>query len=489
MGTVTVEDRDTAIPRTAPTDSGVGFMAEAALKGDHTRAQEIRSMTQFERVYGTEASYSYLHRAARQFFDRGGSKLIVGRVVGPAAVLATANVTATGTTLVVNASSVGIWANGATGGISYDIVNGAVGGGATRQFVIKLNGVEVERSAEFDATRQAVVDWSQNSDYVRIALGGGSGLPATSTATNLAGGTDDNANITQAQRDAALALFLPKYGPGQVNQPGITTQAAHTSTIAHCELTDRAPVLDAPDVTATGKATLKTARDALKALTGAKRGAIFAPWIDIPGNAPGTTKAVPPGCIVMGRIARADTLVGPGQPAAGDYGLVDRAVRLRADFNDADAEELEESSVNLIREVNGDFLILGWRNLLDKTQNPSSWMWSNDRLLMFIRSTFRSIGGKYRGRMIDGRLQAINDFGTELTGFLRRLAVSGQLVPDPDDQRVDTAFRLDVGPTDEINSRTDQEAGRLEAEAAVRMAGFAEDVVIGLARVRLTQAL
>jgi hypothetical protein len=483
----TVIERDSPNPASAPTDGSVWFVAEAAIRGDHTKAIRITSPAQVLSLLDGDCSYSFGPTAVKRFFASGGSTVYYGRVVGPTPVKASALIAgAVGNVLKIEADSVGAWGNGATGGLTYAVTNGAVGGSATRQIQVYRNAVLVETSAEFDAaTLQAAVDWSGLSSYVRLTLQGGSGLATVAAATNLTGGTDDNANITAAQRAAALTVLSANLGPGQVSMPGITALQSRQDLIAHAQATNRRVVIDGQDLGPAGKATLKSDIVSARAAPGAQAGGTFTPWIVVPGTAAGSTRTIPPCSDVAALIAVTDRKFGPNQPAAGDQGIIRNAIGLTQTFSDADADELNEASQNLIRVIDGQIQVYGWRTLLDKASNPNHWMLSNERLMMYIKARGRAIGKHYVFRKLDGR--TLEDCKIEMSGMLLDYYNAGDLVPDPADKRPGTAFRVDVGSN--VNTPTTIQAGLLNVEITVRMASFAETVVIGVTKISLQQSV
>lgn len=490
---VEVLTRDTAPPRSAPTDTSVWFVAGMTEKGSHTAATLITSLDAYTSTYGARVSYGFLYDALETFFREGGSRAYVSRVVGPSPVLATLNLAGTsGTALVVNAKSTGVWANGAAGGLKVQVTQGPVGGAGFRQLLITLNDVLVETSTEFNANADAIT-WSASSSYVNIVLGGGSGLAVVAAAASLASGTDDHANATDATWETALGLFGIGLGPGQVSQPGRTTVQAHTDVLEHADARNRFAVLDAPD--SATKATVAAAADALDGLTTARKGALFAPWVTIAGTAGGTTRTVPPSAVVAGRIAATDVVAGAGQPAAGEFGVSVAALDVTQTYSDADIQELEapdESSVtrgavNLLRVLNEQVLVYGFRTVVVKPSVPNWWQATWPRLEMSIKAQAGVIGDQFIFRQIDGKGHTIAAFGGALDGMLNRYYQQGALFGDPDDDRPQTAYFVDVGSA--TNTEESLADGVLKAVLQVRMSPFAEVVRIEISKVLPNQAI
>jgi hypothetical protein len=225
---ITVTTATTTPPRSSPTDTGTAFIPVLAPRAPAAPVL-LTSMDAWLGAFDGPQSYSLAYTWADAFFRMGGNRLYAAAVFGAAAAKATATVagSTSGTALTLTAVDLGDWANGSTGGLSYDIVNGA-SGGTFRVLVVKRAGVELARTAEA-STIQGLVDAINavtGTALVTATIGGGSGQPATATGVNLAGGSIDRGSVTQAQVDAALAKF--NLGPGNIAAPDWgATVAAH----------------------------------------------------------------------------------------------------------------------------------------------------------------------------------------------------------------------------------------------------------------------
>jgi hypothetical protein len=311
----------------------------------------------FTRIFGARQADSVLHDAAETFFQEGGARLYVSRVVGPNPVAATRdlmNADATpAATLRVAAKSVGAWGNELTVEVS---TTGVTAGSFV--LIIRRNGTEVERSPEL-ADETAAIAWGDTATYVTVTDLAGAGDPAAAAAAALAGGTDDRANAGDAQWAAALDRFGTDLGPGQVSMPGQTTQQRHVDTLAHAAARNRVGLLDLQNIATAS--TLRSAALALRtaAATNARFGGAFAPWAVIPGIAQGTTRTVPYSAVQAGLEARRDGQgLSPNVPAAGYPWPARYAIRLAqwgqdAPLTEADRASLNDAGVNVARLVYG----------------------------------------------------------------------------------------------------------------------------------------
>lgn len=480
MPGIDIIDRDRPASAGAPTDTGAWFVTGFTEKGS-TVPRLVRSLAEFVRVFGARVAYSLLYDSLDAFFREGGTKAYVSRVLGPAAAAATVvlNDGAAAQTLRVSANSAGSWANGAAGGLSVEVVAGS--GGGTFVLVIRLNGVEVERSPDL-VDKPAALAWALGSDYVVLTDLASLNDPAVVVATPLAGGTDDRTNATDTHWKAALDRFERTYGPGQVSAPGRTTSQAQTDLLAHAAARNRIALLDAVDSATAG--TLRSAALALRSSGDAQHGGLFAPWAVIPGVTSGTTRTVPYSAIEAGLMARSDQGQSPNVPAAGENGRARYALDLsQPAWDEATRESLNDAGVNLARVLYGSVRTYGYRTLVDPDTDPNHVMLNNVRLFMAIKARAAAILERYVFSQVDGRGITTGRLAGELTGLLNEYYEEGSVYgATPQD-----AFAVDVGS--DVNTPTTLAAGELHAVIAVRPSPEAETVVLEIVRVGLGEAL
>lgn len=485
---VNVTTASTPAPRSVPTSTGPTFIALMAYKGPDsglvTVNDGIRSMTDYERVLGPRQSYSVAYDWAETYFREGGNLLYPARVVGPAAVAASLNLTGTGTTLVVTAKNKGVWANT---DLKVEVINGPIGGAGTRVIIIRdANNVELERTQEF-ATQ--ALGAAQTLTNVTITVGGGSGLPNVIAATLLSGGNDDRGSITQTQIDAALARLDFDLGPGQVVSPDWQTDAAHISLHLHAQSRNRFAVDDPVDTTV--KATLLSAAAAIRANVNNAYGALVAPWLTIPSQASGGTgRSVPASALYCARAAVTDAEVSPNQAPAGRWGVARYVTGVKATFSRVavsgviDAADLNDAGVNLVILKNGAFKVYGNRTLVDPAATDTDYLQaSNARYRMWTVARALAIGEDDMFARIN--TQSIEAFHSALTGLLLGDYLNGDLFGDLDDDRPETAFN--VVTADPVNTATTINAGQLNAALTVRPVKGAETVNITITATALTE--
>jgi hypothetical protein len=402
------------------------------------------------------------------------------RLVGAAAVKATLVLNdGAGTpvaSLRVDAKSAGQWANNLT----VEVAAGSTGG--TYVLIIRENGAEVERSPDL-TTQQDAVNWALlGSEYVNISILTSTLPPAVHAASPLATGADDRASIAEGDWQAGLARFTLDYGPGQVSMPGRTTDTSHLNLLQHAVDFNRVALLDAPDTSSVSS--LKTSASAARAGGNGRVGAMFWPWLLVPGVTTSTQRTVPPSAMVAGRIASNDQQFNPNVPSAGVNGLSQYALGVSQEpAADSDREDLNEAGVDVIRLMFNSIRIYGWRSLADPTAEPDWTNFGNSRLGMAIQAQASVIAEEYVLQQIDGQGLLISEFGGELSAMLLGFYSQGALYGATSD----LAFAVNVG--DQVNTPSTIADGELHAVLGVRMSPFAELVQIDIVKVALTEAV
>lgn len=492
-----VTSRSTPPPRVVPTDTGVWFAAGLTDRGPSNRPVLVQSLQDFINNYGARQTYSVLYDAVETFFREGGAKAFIGRVVGPSAVIASHNLVdgSAAVSLVAKAKGPGAYGNT----ITVAVQNPGSGGTASSFSLLVSDtgypgGTYSEQSPDF-TTLAAAVAWSQQSALVDITLGASANLPANAAASALTSGTDDRTNVADAHWRTALALFTRDLGPGQVSQVGRTTAQAYTDTLAHAALNNRFALLDAPDTATIATITALAAGVRSGNPTNARFGALFGPWVTINGLVPGTTRIVPPSCVVAGLISANDASGNsPNAPSAGQVnGTLRTAIGLsQPTYDNGSGPDITRDAmyalgVNLLIARYGSYEVFGWRTLVDPNGADQDWLNAgNARLGMWIVAQALRIAEGYILSELDGRGRTFKALEGDLRGVLMDLYASGSLY-DGGSGKPEDAFAVDAGP--QVNTAQTIANRELHAAISVRMAQDAELVVIEVAKVPVTQAL
>jgi hypothetical protein len=441
----------------------------------------VYNMTDYERVYGIRQSYAITaYDSAKLFFDEGGYKLYVGRVVGPGAVIASVmipdNVAAN--TLQAKAKGPGDYGNDLNVVIRATGQDATIPAGYFRVRVQTDAAVILEESPDLLDDASAIY-WSQTmSQYVDL-LDQASLLDPTPGTYPLASGVLDQGSIVDASWQLGIDRLVPDLGPGQVFAPGRTTDVAHVQIKTHCEASiyKRVGLLDGAD-TATA-ATLTTSAAGCRS----RQTGLFAPWLNTAGLTAGSSRLVPPSAGIAGLMARNDGLGhSPNEAAAGQLGQFRSVLRLTQTYTDADRELMNNAGVNIIREMFGKRVVYGYRTTTNPTTDTNWLSLGNARLNMGISSLANAVGERFVFRQIDGERKLIAEFGGTLIGevLLPYFKLGSLFGPTPED-----AFACDVGPN--VNTAITMADNQLNAVLTMKMSPFGEKITIEIVKKLLTE--
>lgn len=466
-----------------PTDTGVALVVGVTQRGPINTPILIRNLTDYGTWFGDRVTYGVLYDWLDVFFREGGQEVYVIRSAGPNPVTGTRSFLDG-----VGAAAISVDEIGGYGSMKAQIIAGTVSGFVIVVFdTISGSDVEVERSYDLTTNADAVA-WAAGvpggaagSKYIRVRSTG-VGPPVVAAAATLAGGTDDHGNITDTQKVASLAYFTADLGPGQVAVPGSTTGTVHTALIKHAASytangLNRFAVLDATDTPTQGTLTALTDAQRAAANTDESFGAMFAPWLVVPGITAQTTRTVAPSALVSAKMAQNDSVSGsPNVPAAGVLSIANYVLGVTQTYTDAQRQALNDKGVNVIRAMYGSVRVYGYRTMVDPLTNPTWIDASNARLRMAITAEANAIGEQYMFAQLDGKGHKVAEFGGALAGMLNRFYLIGSLFGDtPDD-----AFDVNVGST--VNTPITLQANELHAVLSVRMSPMAEMTVIEIVK-------
>lgn len=467
-----------------PTSMGPWFVAGITERGPLTVDPNapVRSMADYAAVFGDRVSYGTLYDSLDTFFRLGGSQAFISRVVGPTPTVSSRTlVDRAGSplnTLRVDAKNPGVWGTR----VSVSVANGV--GSNTFTLTVYYDGVAVEQSSDLSSPADAVTWAATYSHYVVItdlasATVAPNNNPAVLATSALTGGNDDRTNIVDASWQTALDRFTADLGPGQVSQPTRTTSAAHLQTIEHAAAKNRQALLDG--VAGSSATTLASLAGTLRSGTSHDEyGALFAPWLTIPGLTSGTTRTVPPSAVAAGLLAAQDRLGDANVPAAGQQGVASYVLDLaQTAFTDAERQTLNDAGVNVFRNLYGTVRLYGFRTL-----DLGDWRaLNNQRLRIQITNAAKIVGEGFPFTEIDPRGRTLAAFNGALVGMLQPYFLSGALYG----ASAAEAYNVDTGPG--INTPTTLANGELHAVLSLRMSPFAELVQISIVKYPNTQPL
>jgi hypothetical protein len=482
--------RDAKPVHSAPLDTTTAFVAMEATRGPLSPLT-FHSTRDLALPLGARSGLSgTAYDAVDVLLREGITTVNFSRVIGAGAAAASlAAAGPGGTVFTFNADSPGIWANGATGGLTLEIVNGP-GGGSERQLIVRLNGAEVERSPAF-TTRAAALAWGDpitgQSSYGTLAAGAIDALPAVAAAANLAGGLDGAATTSTDVR-TALDRFTKGYGGGMVFAPFRTLSVTHTEVLRHCAAVgSRVAFLDAAKgLSVAAQLALVTAQRAYGAGADglAHLGGIWGQYANGPGVVPGTTREVPWSLVQGGITARAERQEGHANVApVGLKGLPLWATGVDRYYDEADGGEADllfNGGVNVVVSRNGQPRNYTFRSMDDDAL--SDWHeLSHARLATKIVVEADEVGEEVYGVTITGDGKAQGLFGAKLSGVLANMYRLGALYGEVQSD----SFSVDTGPTQ--NTTATISARELHAGVGFRASPHGEFLYVDVAKVPTAQ--
>jgi len=356
----------------------------------------VTSLREYRDRYGGAAGATLLPYAVHGFFENGGQRLFVARVVSASAVCASVGF---GPYFSLRAVAPGAWGNRLFACID-DAVNGAPGfrlrlayyvsessgdprawfdgaaGAPTPSYAEEFDGLvlDVDLPDHFAARlaasslarmrREPAAPVDAVPEYgMRRLQGGADGAPLA--AADFVG----DQSATELQGLAALATE-DCLDVSLLYAPGAPVEVARR-LVAHCDaVRHRIAILDGP-------ASLPAGFEPRQEIAASSRAALYAPWLvvaDLAGG--GGRREVPPGGHVAGIYARTDATRGVHKPPVNQ--AIAGALGLTARIDAAQQEMLSQRGVNPLREFPGRGLrVWGARTL---SADPE-WKYVNVRRL------------------------------------------------------------------------------------------------------------
>lgn len=479
--TVTTSTRSGPVGGGAP-NSGQYFAVGICERGDTAKAVLVRSMTEFERLFGTRQSYGSLYDDVRTFFEEGGSRAWIARVVGPAASIGTLSLVdrsggAGLATLRVDAQNAGAWATGLT----VEVRDGTTPNTFRLLFAL---GALVEDYNNLTDPAAAVQQVNATSALVRLAaLANATAAPGNNpmvvAPSALVGGTDDRASVTDAMRVAALARFTPDLGDGAVAIPGSTGATVWTGLDAAAKAGRRVAILagargDTVSGLTTAAATMNT-----------EYAGLFAPWILVPDGAGGQRAVSPEGYVAACR-ARAHEEGGPFRAPGGELAKAAYVVGVDQAFSRAEGDALDLGRVNAIRVIASTIRLYGWRSLSQDEANYSM-LTGRDALNRLVVEGEKRLE-QFVFRPIDSRGQLLSAIAGELIGMVQPYSGSGLYERrDADGAVLDPGYRVQADS--ELNPLEQLARNEVRARVSVRVAPTGALITLNIVKAGVTAAI
>lgn len=478
--------------RTGPTSANVtptatAFFAGVAERGPSGTAQLISSFADYESVYGGFVASGYLHQSVKTYFEEGGSRCYISRVVADGSAKATKALldgeATPATAMTLTAAGVGTWAN--SGGMTVQVINN----GSAFRIVIALSGSTVFTSA-YHSTVAAMVNEINNSStaalYVTATDAGTLTLPATLAAANFSGGNDgttvDGDNVV-----TALAAFVPDFGPGCVAAPGFSDASTYNGLIAHASTRNRIAILGFAEESSISDATT-TAASYIGEDGGEEYAAFYHPWVKVPSSVSSTlTETIPCEAFIAAKRAAVQNAFGAWYPYAGEQASAKYVVGLESSVSKDDVNTLYDGYVNALRVVNGTVRVYGTRTISTDETNYK-FLNARETLNLIVDEAERSLES-FLFKPIDGRKTLFAEVSSRLTGIMERLRGSGGLYEliNANGDVLDTGYSVIVSDT--INPLTQIAEGIVKAKIGARVSPIGEQIELEITKSTLTATL
>lgn len=465
------------------------FVVGQAEKGSTTSATLVTSLAEFESEYGGYVSYGWLHPEVRTFFEEGGARAYVGRVVGASAVSSTLTLADRAgsplDTIQIDAADPGVWGD--------DIEIAVTNGVTANTFIITIyyNGDEVYSTGE-QTTPAGAVDTINNnsvaSTYVIAtdldsATAAPGDIPAVLASTALSGGDDNRASIVDADYIDALDLFTEELGAGAVAIPGQDGEDIMVGMIAHGKAYNRI-ALGGFAVGETASAVIGEVSD-YSALADSEYLAMYWPWVTI--NTAAGTLTIPPDGFVAAKRAVAHNQTGPWQAGAG---LVSRATfvtGLETPVSSSTGNDLDDAKINAIRVIQGAVRVYGARACSDDTED---WRYITfrDTMNYFVTEAERSLEDLLFSP-IDGRGALFARVESRLVALLEPIRRAGGLFDaiDENGNLIDPGYSVRV--TDALNPLSQLATGLVVAEVGMRLSSVGDQITLRITKSNLTSTV
>jgi hypothetical protein len=458
------------------------FLAGLTQRGPDGTVHLITSLSDYQDIYGGVATAGYTHQTIETFFEEGGSRAYVSRVIGSDATEATLELDKTGGTAVITltAAGKGTWSHG--GVLQAQVTQPTAG--STFKIFIKLNGVTVFTSLTHSTVAAAVNEINNNATaalYVTATDEGETGIPVAASG-NFTGGTDD-ATVAAADYVTAIGLFTEDLGPGAICAPGQTSSTVREALIAHAADRRRIAILGFDDGTTVGDAVDEAAAYSIE--DGAEFAGFFHPWVKIPNGS--LTSTIPPDGYVCGKRASVHNAYGSWNPYAGERSQASFVVSPVTAYSKSEADQLDAGFVNAIKVINGTTRIYGARSASEDTDNFR---------FLIAREVLNQIVYEAENALeallflpIDGRRSTFSRVQATLTGIMERIRTGGGLYEafDAFGKQIDPGYTVQVN--DAINPLSQLSTGVIKAKVGARVSSVGDTIEVEITKSNLTSTL
>lgn len=496
----------TTAVRTGPTVANVApsatfFIAGQTERGPADEAILVTSLADYEDYFGGYVSYGHVHQQIQAFFEEGGARAYVSRVVGASSAggdPAYSGTTAVGTltlpdstpldAITINAVGPGAWSANLTIGI--EIL------GSGRVLKAYLNGEQVYSTGEV-ANAQAMVNKVNSSAvaarYITAVLPSGAATRVPAVTANpeaLSTGDDNRDEIQLLDYEDALANFTDELGAGAVAIPGALEDAAlsvedfHKMLIDHADANNRVALLSFPSDFTADEATAEMAN--YGSYPGSEHAAAYWPWVTA-NRAVNTPVNLSPEGYVAAKRSVAFNATGPWAPYAGLKSEAKFITGLTNTVGKAVGDDLDENRVNALRVIGGRVRIYGARSTSADEEN-FRYITAQEMLNYIVVQAQASLEDLVFST-IDGRGALFGQVDARLRALLEPLRLAGGLYEafDALGKRIDYGYTVVVNEA--INPVSQLAGGLIKAKVGVRVSSVGDQIEVEVTKSNLTASV
>lgn len=463
------------------------FVVGLTERGPSSEARVINSFEEFEATYGGYVSYGYVHPTAQTFFEEGGSRLCVGRVVGPSATTGTLVLddAESNPTITLTAIGPGSWSDNLTVTVEHHPTND------TFKIILYLDGTQVYTTG-YRATPAAAVDAINTSPIAEQYVTATNDLssatapnnnPAEITTVALSVGDDNQGSITYVHWENALDLFTPDLGPGAVATPGLGLANTVTDLLEHAVANNRIVIGSFGETDSANDAISEMAD--YTDLANAEYLGMYWPWVQITTS--NGTFLIPPDGFVAAKRAQVHNTIGSWSAGAGSAARAAFVNGLATTVSAATAQSLDDERINALRIIQGSVRVYGARSA---SENEDDWRYITYRDFLNDLSyrctealedlVFSNIDGR---RSLFGRIEA------RLVAILEPIRRDGGFYEafDANGNQIDAGYSVEV--SDAINPASQLANGLVVARVGVRISGVGDRIELTITKSNLTSTI
>ena len=470
-------------PSNPGTASGRFHIAGVTERGPVDSSPVVRSLAQFESIFGGKTpSSARVYDAARLFWEEGGSEVVVTRVVGASAARGSLvlmdRAEPAVETVRVEAVDPGAQSATTTIEVADDTAGFAV--------IVRQSGGVVQRFTGLSSVAE-LVDAAYRSPYVRItnlgsASAGPDANPAILAPTALIAGTDDRASITAQTIVDALDAAGDVAPGGMVAAPGYTADVIGSLLLAHAARTGKVAAL-AMDVDATAAEAIAAAT-VLSGDENASYGGLFYPHLVVPDGS--RTRTVSPEGYVAAARSRAHLETGYWQVPAGERATTRWVVDTASPVDTIVNNTLADGLVNGIAKTSGRIRLYGWASLSSDRENLG--MLSVRDVLNNLTVAVRAVAEPHVFATIDGKGHMFAKVRSDVVGVLEPIARRGGFYARVDgDAQVDPGYSVTVDSS--INTVETLSRNEVLISVAVRLSPTAQLIRAEIIKVALSASV